>query len=190
MAPRSKALEPLLTFGSDGIASLAKPAAGLRRPTRAAAIQDGSSSTPLNAFDTRPVPVAGKRQPVPPSTKWFEIGKAEMTQALKDELNIVAMMGVVDPKKFTKRSDYKKGKLPTNVQIGTVVQGAAEGKSGRLTKKERRPTMVAEMMADESVRKYAKRKFMDVQHQAARGGKADRKAKVKARRPSWTANRH
>lgn len=86
-----------------------------------------------------PVPPLRARAPQPaaPSTAWHEIGKAEMTRSLKDDLNVVAMLGVIDPKRFYKRSDYKKGKLPTHVQVGTVVEGPTEFRSARLKRSER-----------------------------------------------------
>lgn len=92
------------------------------------------------ALTTWPSPFATRRahlQPHTPSTAWHEIGKAEMTQRLKDDLNVVAMLGVIDPKRFYKRSDYKKGKLPTNVQVGTVVEGPTEFKTARLKRSDR-----------------------------------------------------
>lgn len=50
--------------------------------------------------------------------------------------------------------------------------------------------MVAELMADSKVRSYAKRKFLEVQTQSQRGGRNASKAKAKARKPKWAANRH
>lgn len=50
--------------------------------------------------------------------------------------------------------------------------------------------MVAELMADAGVRAYAKKKFLQVQTQSQLGGRNASKAKAKARRPKWAANRH
>jgi hypothetical protein len=54
-----------------------------------------------------------------------------------------------------------------------------------------RSTMVAELMADEQTRKYARRKFLEVQHETQRGGKKARKLKAKElTTPKWARNRH
>jgi hypothetical protein len=45
--------------------------------------------------------------------------------------------------------DWKK--LPKYFQVGTVVAGAGEYYSGRLTKKERAPTLVDQLLKDDQV---------------------------------------
>lgn len=50
--------------------------------------------------------------------------------------------------------------------------------------------MVAELMADETVRKYAKRKHLEVQEATQRGGKKARTEKLKSRKPKWSRARH
>ncbi|KAG8465421.1 hypothetical protein KFE25_002728 [Diacronema lutheri] len=187
--PRKDRLEPLIGFGVDGIATLsAQATAAPKRVAKVGSVAGNSHA--LNAFDSRMIPVIAKRTPAAPSSAWHEIGKAEMTRELKDDLNVVAMLGVIDPKRFYKRSDYKKGKLPTNVHVGTIVEGPTEFRSARLARSERRTNMVAELMADSKVRSYAKRKFLEVQTQSQRGGRNASKAKAKARKPKWAANRH
>lgn len=53
-----------------------------------------------------------------------------------------------------------------------------------------RSTMVAELMSDNTVRAYAKRKFLDVQRETQRGGKKARKEAKKGLAPKWSKARH
>lgn len=62
-------------------------------------------------------------------------------------------------------------KLGSVVHIGTVIQGPAEYKSARLTNKERRGTIVEEILADKDIKSYSKRKFMEIQASKAPGRK-------------------
>jgi hypothetical protein len=50
--------------------------------------------------------------------------------------------------------------------------------------------MVAELMSDNTVRAYAKRKFLDVQRETQRGGKKARKEAKKGLAPKWSKARH
>ena len=54
----------------------------------------------------------------------------------------------------------------------------------------RKQNMVAELLADEDTRKYAKRKFLEVQHESQRGGKHARKMKSRSSKPKWSLARH
>ena len=61
--------------------------------------------------------------------------------------------------------DKKRSKF---VQIGTVVKGPTEFFSSRLPKKQRRKTLVEELMANEQARAYSKRKYNEIQAQKQR----------------------
>ena len=49
------------------------------------------------------------------------------------------------------------------LHIGTVIEGPHEFKSSRLTKKERKQTIVDEILNDSQIKSYSKRKFLDIQ---------------------------
>lgn len=79
----------------------------------------------------------------------------------------------MDPKKFDKSADdNKSGK----VQVGTVIEGAAEFYSSRLTKKQRRTNLVKEVMADPSSSDHASKKYKKM-----RKDRAQKAAKWKKR---------
>ncbi|CAM9662805.1 unnamed protein product [Sphacelaria rigidula] len=116
---------------------------------------------------------------------WFNMEEAEMTPELKRDLQVIRMRNYVDPKRFYKASD----KVSKFMQVGTVKEGPGEYFSARLTNKERKKTLVDELLvADEKFRFYSKRQSDSIQQKKRAGGKAHYKAK-KRKRPAggWKA---
>ncbi len=66
--------------------------------------------------------------------------------------------------------------------MGTVVAGAGDHYSGKLTRKERKKTLVEEVLADEEAVKYAKRKYDEISEDRQAGAKGSRKMKKKNKR--------
>jgi hypothetical protein len=50
------------------------------------------------------------------------------------------------------------------LHVGTVIEGPTEYKSSRLTKRQRKQSILEEVMTDDSVKRYSKRVFADIQH--------------------------
>lgn len=88
-------------------------------------------------------------------------------EMLKDDLKVIKMRNYLDPKKFYKSND----EFSPFAQRGTIIENGSEFFSSRLTKAERRQTLLDEVMSDHRTRKYVKRKFGDVQAKAESGGK-------------------
>jgi len=86
---------------------------------------------------------------------WFGMQPSVMTDDLKTDLAMIRNRTYLDPKRFYKSTD----KNHSIVQMGTVIEGAAEFYSSRLTKKERRANLTEELMADTATLDYAKNKF-------------------------------
>jgi hypothetical protein len=66
------------------------------------------------------------------------------------------------------------------LHTGTVIEGPAEYKSARLTNKERKQSIVEEILADKKIKDYSKRKFMEIQSEKSskkKAYKASRKSK-------------
>lgn len=59
--------------------------------------------------------------------------------------------------------------------MGTVIEGSAEYKSARMTKKERKSTFLDEILADKDLRDYTKRKYTELQTEKARTSRKFRK---------------
>ena len=97
-----------------------------------------------------------------PKRGFHDFVTPKMTPEIQRDLEILKMRSFIDPKRFYKKSDSKR-KLPTEFQMGTIIEGAAEFKSSRLTKKQRHGTMSEELYHDKRARKYTRRVFNDVQ---------------------------
>ncbi|ORX70570.1 Fcf2-domain-containing protein [Linderina pennispora] len=73
--------------------------------------------------------------------KWFNMKAPVLTDAIKNDLRVLQLRGVLDPKRFYKKEAVGK-KLPKYFEMGTVVEDASEFYSARLTRKERRGNLV------------------------------------------------
>jgi len=71
------------------------------------------------------------------------------------------------------------------MKIGTIIEGPTEFYSSRLTRRERKRTIVEELMADEQARGYYKRKFLEIQESKQSGGKRHYGRLKKKRKPNW-----
>ena len=94
--------------------------------------------------------------------KYFDFKPSEMTEELKRDLKIIKSRNIIGKGQFSNVSDYKK-KLPSAVQIGTIVEDKTEYFSSRVPKKMRQKTLVDELAADFDFRKKLKEKFMKIQ---------------------------
>ncbi|XP_077986823.1 uncharacterized protein LOC144441159 [Glandiceps talaboti] len=92
---------------------------------------------------------------------WYNMKAAEMTDELKNDLKVMQMRGTLDPKRFYKKNDVVG--LPKFVQVGRVIEHAADFYHSRIPKKERKKTIVDELLADAEFRRYNKRKYAEVQ---------------------------
>lgn len=95
---------------------------------------------------------------------WFGMKPTAMTEDLKTDLALIRNRTYLDPKRFYKSTD----KHHSVVQVGTVIEGASEFYSSRLTKKERRANLTEELMADQATLDYAKNKFLKMGREKAR----------------------
>jgi len=107
---------------------------------------------------------------------WFEMKAPEMTEALKNDLELMQMRGALDPKRFYKKSDIRN--LPKYFAVGTVVDSPYDFYSDRIKTKDRKRTLVDELLADAEFKKYNKRKYVEIieakqthQNSLRRGGK-------------------
>ena len=105
---------------------------------------------------------------------WFHMQPATMTDSLKTDLAVIRHRTYLDPKRFYKKSDKSSGKV---LQVGTVIEGAAEFYSSRLANKDRRQTLTAEIMADPGTADYAKRKFKKMQQEKSEAGQKSKRRK-------------
>ena len=91
---------------------------------------------------------------------WYNLPAPELTPEVRHDLQVIRMRSVLDPKHFYKKNDLKT--IPKYFQIGKVMDSHLDYYSGRLTKKERKRTIVDELMADAQFSKYNKRKYKEI----------------------------
>ncbi|CAH0747656.1 unnamed protein product [Diatraea saccharalis] len=91
---------------------------------------------------------------------WFNLPAPEITDELKNDLEVLKMRSVLDPKHFYKKNDMEV--LPKYFQVGRIMDSPLDHVNERLTKKQRKRTMVDELLADAEFQKYNKRKYKEI----------------------------
>lgn len=94
------------------------------------------------------------------SDKWFNMKAPELTKDVKNQLSVLQLREILDRKNFYKSNDRKK--FPKFFQMGKVVESAADFYHARIPKKQRKATLLDEVMADADLRKYQKRKYAEI----------------------------
>ncbi|CAH2322212.1 Hypothetical predicted protein [Pelobates cultripes] len=108
---------------------------------------------------------------------WFDMKAPELTDELKNDLKALKMRSAMDPKRFYKKND--RDGFPKYFQVGTVVDNSIDFYHSRIPKKERKRTIVEELLADSEFRRYNKKKFTEImaEKRAQAEGKKNRKKK-------------
>ncbi|XVF49000.1 hypothetical protein PTKIN_Ptkin03bG0233600 [Pterospermum kingtungense] len=109
---------------------------------------------------------------------WFDMPAPTLTPELKKDLQLLKLRGAIDPKRHYKK-DSKSKAVSKYFQVGTVVESVTDYYSGRMTKKERKPTLADELLSDPIVRQYRKRKVREIEEQNRPAG--NEKWKIKGR---------
>ncbi|KAM7099816.1 deoxynucleotidyltransferase terminal-interacting protein 2 [Molossus nigricans] len=108
---------------------------------------------------------------------WFGMKAPELTDELKNDLKALKMRAGMDPKRFYKKND--RDGFPKYFQIGTIVDNPADFYHSRIPKKQRKKTIVEELLADSEFRRYNRRKYSEIMAEKAANaaGKKFRKKK-------------
>lgn len=96
---------------------------------------------------------------------WFGMKAPEMTNELKNDLKALKMRASMDPKRFYKKND--RDGFPKYFQIGTIVDNPADFYHSRIPKKQRKRTIVEELLADSEFRRYNRRKYLEIMAEKA-----------------------
>ncbi|XP_068628878.1 deoxynucleotidyltransferase terminal-interacting protein 2 [Battus philenor] len=91
---------------------------------------------------------------------WFNMKAPEINEELKTDLEVLKMRSVMDPKHFYKKNDMEV--LPKYFQVGRIEDSALDHVNERLTRRERKRTMVEELLADAEFQKYNKKKYKEI----------------------------
>lgn len=84
-------------------------------------------------------------------SKWFDMKAPEMSEQMKNDLTILQYRRALDPKRFYKAPDLKA--LPKFFQTGKVIESPADFYTSRVPIKQRKATLVDELLADAEFRK-------------------------------------
>ncbi|NWY42288.1 TDIF2 protein, partial [Sylvia atricapilla] len=108
---------------------------------------------------------------------WFGMKAPEITSELKNDLKVLKMRASLDPKHFYKKND--RDGFPKYFQVGTVVDSPIDFYHSRIPKKQRKRTIVEELLADSEFRRYNKKKYQEIMSEKAAfaAGKRNRKKK-------------
>lgn len=112
---------------------------------------------------------------------WYNMPRTNLTPELKRDLQLLRMRDVVAMGKQFFKKDSRKDFVPEYCQVGTIIAGATDGVSSRLTRKERKRTIVEEVLSSDSVSKY-KRKYHEIQEHKKSGRKGYYKKLMAARK--------
>ncbi|CAL0315012.1 unnamed protein product [Lupinus luteus] len=110
---------------------------------------------------------------------WFNMPAQTITPELQKDLKLLKLRGAIDPKRHYKKGDSKSKTLPKYFQMGTVVDSPLDYYSGRLTKKERKATLAEELLSDQNLTAYRKRKVREIEEKNQPGGNEKWKIKGK-----------
>ncbi|CBY08345.1 unnamed protein product [Oikopleura dioica] len=108
--------------------------------------------------------------------KWFDMAAPELTDEVKNDLKLLRYRRVLDSKTFMKNSD-RRGDAKF-FQLGTVMD-SSDDFYNRLTKKQRKATLVDELLADSEFRALQKKRKAKMSAQAMenRGNPTKKKAR-------------
>ncbi|KAL6779101.1 hypothetical protein ACKKBF_B18750 [Auxenochlorella protothecoides x Auxenochlorella symbiontica] len=117
---------------------------------------------------------------------WFDMPATRITEEVKRDLRMLRLRSAFDPKAFYKKFDNTK--FPKYFQMGTVVEGAADFYSSRLTNSERKQTFAEEIGADPRLTQARLKRYGKMQEEKSRFSRKGRKTdnprlKKKPRRP-------
>ncbi|KAJ7857733.1 Fcf2 pre-rRNA processing-domain-containing protein [Mycena olivaceomarginata] len=124
---------------------------------------------------------------------WFDLpapAEADLPRLYR-EVEALRLRNQLDPKRFY-RKDEGEGKgikgLPKHFAIGTIITSTTPfgtPSADNLTRSQRKRTLVDELVDDAEAKRYAKRKFEDLQAVRGAKGRNTLNAKKAARRGKW-----
>jgi len=129
---------------------------------------------------------AAKEKKATAGADWYNLPRTNLTPELKRDLQLLRMRDVLDPKRFYKKENSKP-QIPEFSQVGTIIEGPTEYFSGRLSNKERKRTLVEEILAGEKETGRFKSKYNQIQ-EAKTSGKKEHYKKMKALRKKGRSN--
>ncbi|KAH7000049.1 Fcf2 pre-rRNA processing-domain-containing protein [Ilyonectria destructans] len=100
-------------------------------------------------------------------SQWFDLPKTELTPEFKRDWQLLRMRGILDPKHQKKAL---RASAPEYSHVGEIIAGPTEFYSARLTRKERKGTLLEEVMSSHDGTKFST-KYAGIQKQKTSGKK-------------------
>ncbi|KAG9118828.1 hypothetical protein FRC07_006469 [Ceratobasidium sp. 392] len=124
--------------------------------------------------------------------QWFDLPAPSDSDRprLARELEALRLRNALDPKRFYRKdAEGSKRGMPKYFAIGKVVDAATPFRDAdhnqNLTRAERKRTIVEELVEDAEARRYAKKKFGDLQSVRSERGRGTLARKFAKRKPKW-----
>ncbi|KAI1144104.1 Fcf2-domain-containing protein [Hypoxylon sp. FL0543] len=111
---------------------------------------------------------------------WFNLPRTDLTPQLKKDLQLLRMRDVLDAKRFY-RKDSSRPLVPEFSSVGTIVEGPTDFFNARLTKKERKRTLLEEVLETEDTTRKFKSKYGEIQGAKTSGKKGHYKKMMEKR---------
>lgn len=92
----------------------------------------------------------------------------EVTDELRQDMEIIQMRSVLNPTHFYKKNDLKT--LPKYFQVGTVLPSPLEKHNERGARPTKKKSLVDELLADAQFQQYNKRKYSEVMAEKSKTG--------------------
>jgi len=122
--------------------------------------KEGSVEVPMSITKKR------KKMREEKERKWYELPLADVDEKTRQELEIFKLKQYMDPKTFVKRSSRE---LPKYFELGTLQLGKTDYYSEKQHEgKTRGGDVVDTLIKNQEFRKYAKRKFREIQEKKIR----------------------
>ncbi|KAK6506940.1 hypothetical protein TWF481_005398 [Arthrobotrys musiformis] len=180
-----ESVKPYLETGLRGITSITESG-------RKATAPSSSSIARLNAKKSVELPFMRVDDPVKTEKSkkekqdktagpnWYNMPATAITPEIKRDLQMIKLRNVLDPHKHFKGDDWK-GKIPKYFQMGTVIEGPTEYYSARMNKKDRKKSIVDEILSSSGSKSRFRKKYDEIQARK-RSGKKEFYKKVKDKR--------
>ncbi|KAI1393848.1 Fcf2-domain-containing protein [Hypoxylon trugodes] len=111
---------------------------------------------------------------------WFNLPRTDLTPELKKDLQLLRMRDVLDSKRFY-RKDSSRALVPQFSSVGTIIEGPTDFYTARLTKKERKRTLLEEVLESEDITRKFKSKYGQIQDVKTSGKKGHYKKMMEKR---------
>lgn len=116
-------------------------------------------------------------------SNWFDMPATELTESVKRDIQLLKMRNALDPKRHYRRENTKS--MPKYFQVGSIVEGPQDFYSSRIPTRERKETIVDELLHDSERRSYFKKKYLELQKSKMSGRKGQYKKLQQRRKPSY-----